>query len=406
MFASVLCHLNKDETASELISTSSNLFFVMRLAAKSMANPRIYVLRGSVLPSRKIYHLWPYHKRFVAEKLYYNGKYRNPSSHEYAIWATIPRTAILYNFALKDLERHLVGNPHMASIFRMSEMHTKRGNTSISKGFKKDKLELSIAMVLGIAQLMPEFGIVITSPAAIIARLVSEIIRGFALDLQRTTPERWEMLAGAFAYALSEGIEGSAFGQQHLIRAKEAFLSGARTGIGELNWHLNAKKQTKMKRKCLRLGLGVSQQTVPRATEQRQQAIELATYEHELLEEEDEDFDEEDDEEEDQEEDEIVQDVIDQEEADQEMVDQDISDRDSLNQSNDTTIDEEELETDIEEEMVVLDSQGRDLQHRGSQRRTSHPREVTSRSNKIGKDIIIIEDSDDEDYVVDCDMEY
>ena len=111
MFAAVLCHLNNDETATELISTTSNLFFAMRLAAKSNANPRIYVIRGGAMPKKKVFHLWPYHLRFKAERLYYNGKYMNPASHEYAIWATIPRNAIVHDFAFADLERHLVGNP-------------------------------------------------------------------------------------------------------------------------------------------------------------------------------------------------------------------------------------------------------------------------------------------------------
>jgi hypothetical protein len=201
MFAAVLCHLNNDDTASELISTTSNLFFALRLAAKSNANPRIYVIRGGAMPREKVFHLWPYHSRFKDERLFYNGKYRNPSSHEYAVWATIPRTAIIHDFAFADLERHLLGNPYMAPVFRIDEMKTKKGNTNILQNFKKDKLDLTLATIEGIARLMPKFGITVTSPTPVIARLISEIIRSFEIDLPKTTPTQWDILGRAFAFA-------------------------------------------------------------------------------------------------------------------------------------------------------------------------------------------------------------
>ncbi|KAG9522339.1 hypothetical protein KCV07_g3032, partial [Aureobasidium melanogenum] len=257
MFAAVLNHLNRDETASELISTTSNLFFALRLAAKSDANPRIYIIRGSAMPSKKIFHLWPYHLRFLAGKLYYNGKYRNPSSHEYALWATLPQPAILGSFALADLERHLVGNPQMSILLRIDEMRSNKGNTHIRRVFRKDHLDLTLAMVDGIAQLLPSFGITVLSHTTVIARLVSELIRGFELELPKTTPTQWDVLAGAFAYALSYHAKQTYVAEIDLVQAKEAFLSGARAGLGELNWHLNPKKQAKMIKKGVSLGLGV-----------------------------------------------------------------------------------------------------------------------------------------------------
>lgn len=62
-----------------------------------------------------------------------------------------------------------------------------------------------------------------------------------------------------------------------------------------------------------------------------------------------------------------------------------------------TTEEEDEAKTDIEGD---IGSDAEDEIKVVSSRRISHPREVTSRSKRIGADIIILDDSDDEDFVM------
>ncbi|KAK6003306.1 hypothetical protein QM012_001151 [Aureobasidium pullulans] len=335
------------------------------------------------MPYQKVFHLWPYHLRFKAERLYYNGKYMNPSSHEYAVWATIPRTAIIYNFAFADLERHLIGNPYMASVFRIDNMRTNKGNTHIQQDFKMDNLDFSLATVDGIARLMPTFGVTVTSPAPVIARLLSEIIRGFVVDLPKTTPTQWDILAGAFAYALSSYAKQTHVAEVYLLRAKEAFLSGARTGLGELNWHLNPQKQARMVKKGVLVGLGVGMESVIdparlEATKNIQKAIAQFAYKGSQDEELDENPGMNDT-------DTLVANA---------RVEHEIDDEDTL-------VADEEPETDIEEYIVIEQSRS------PRRRRTSYPREVTRRSPKKSNETFIILDcSEDEDYVADSDMEY
>jgi hypothetical protein len=415
MFAAVLCHLNNDRTASELISTTSNLFFAMRLAAKSSANPHICVIRGGAMPREKIFHLWPYHLRFLEQKLYYNGKYRNPSSHEYAVWATIPENAIICDFSLADLERHLVGNPYMASIFRIEEMKSKQGNGSILKNFKKDKLDLTLATIEGIARLMPQFGISVTSPTPVIARLISEIIRSFEIDLPKTTPTQWDILGGAFAFALSYHGEKTHVAESYLVQAKEAFLSGMRTGIGELNWHLSPTKQAKMARKGLSLGLGFNQARVNPATLESNKEFQKtvaqfaykekgANLDQDLMMDEYEDdtlFDNDG-------EDPFIRTTTTTrnfmptatKKTRKEVVMIDQSDEEAKTEiEEEHTETEEEADTDIEETIVVRTPQS-------SQRgRISYAREASHSGKKINEKFIIFDCSDDEDYVVDSDMD-
>jgi hypothetical protein len=400
LFVSALSHLNEEETASELISTTSNFFFAMRLAAKSDANPHIYVIRGSAMPKRKIFHLWPYHKKFKKLRLYYGGKYRNPSSHEYALWATLPRDAIIYDFALADLERHLIGNLYMSSIFRIYEMRTGKSNKKIRDGFADDKLDLTLASIDGIAKLMPQFGITVTSPAPFIARLISEIIRGFAIELPKNTPAQWNMLGGAFAYALSYYANQTHLAETDLVRAKEAFLSGVRSGLGELNWHLSPEKQNRMIKKGLSLGLGVNQIEVDterlESNKRFRRNIARFSYgeknveldpdmimdEDDTLINEDDDNDDEDEEEEDDDEDDdtLVQ------STDQEAVTREHNEN-------------EEAATDIE---VIAVKAPPESQHS----QVSVVIEASQPSNRVNEAIIISDSSDDdEDYIADTDNE-
>lgn len=274
LFATVLNHLNKVRFSSELISTTSNLFFAMRLAAKSNANPRICVVRGSVLPYQKVYHAYPYHLRYKDARMFFNGTYMNPSSHEYLIWATIPRTAILCDIAFKDIERHLAGNPEMDAALRIEALRSRDGNPNLQKKFAREKVDLTLGLTEGLARFLPAFGVDANAPGPVIARLISELVRGFKIDLHKTSPTRWDMLASAFAFALTERDRD--IDERQLLCAKEAFLAGVRIGIGELNWHLSPSKRVKMLRKEAQLGLGansmlVDQVEIPNSQPQQQQ---------------------------------------------------------------------------------------------------------------------------------------
>jgi hypothetical protein len=407
MFAAVLCHLNNDDIASELISTTSNLFFAMRLAAKSNANPRVYVIRGGALARKKVFHVWPYHLRFKDERLFYNGKYRNPSSHEYAVWATIPRPAIIYDFAFADLERHLVGNPYMSAVLRINEMRTSKGNTHIRRDFKKDNLDLTLATIEGIARLMPQFGIAVTSPAPVVARLISEIIRSFELDLPKTTPTQWNILGGAFAYALSVYANQTHVSETYLLQAKEAFLSGMRTGVGELNWHLNPVKQAKMVKKGLSLGLGVGQAEIDierlKSKNRFQKTVARFAYKPKDMGHEQDMMDEDDT---------LIGDedppvankpaevvmIDDDEDEDYTLVE--TEEAGTTNKEHTEHEEDEEAETDIEEAFVV-----RTPPPSSRRSRVSFTREASQLSQKFNETFIIYDCSDDEDYVAESDIE-
>lgn len=255
LFATIVKHINCVEFTSDVISTTSNLFFALTQAAKSTANPRIKVMRSSLLPKEAIYHARPYHLRIKGKRWFFAGKWNNSTYHEYLIWAKIPQTAVLCDFSFADLERHLVGNPSMQRVLRIDSLRSNDSNTNLRNQFKKENLILSFPMVEGLAIFLRHFAIDVRTPGTIIARLVSETMRGFVIGLSETTALRWDMLAQAFAFALTAHEPNAIISERTLFEVKEAFKLGLCTSLGDINWHLDANKKRLMLMRGVQKGL-------------------------------------------------------------------------------------------------------------------------------------------------------
>jgi hypothetical protein len=257
LFTTIVNHINYVKSSSEVISTTSNLFFAMTRAAKSTANPRIKVICSSLLHKEAIYHARPYHWRIKGKRWFFAGKWNNSTYHEYLIWAKIPQTAVLCDFSFADLERHLIGNPSMQQGLRINSLRSGDSNTNLTNQFKKENLILSFPMVEGLAKFLRHFSIDVRTPRTIIARLVSETMRGFVIGLPETTALRWDMLAEAFTFALTAHEPMTNVSEETLFGVKEAFKLGLCTSLGDINWHLNAKKKRSMLMRGTRKGLDV-----------------------------------------------------------------------------------------------------------------------------------------------------
>ncbi|KEQ61389.1 uncharacterized protein M437DRAFT_52219, partial [Aureobasidium melanogenum CBS 110374] len=255
LFTTIVNHINYVKTPSEVISTTSNLFFAMTRAAKSTANPRIKVICSSFIPKEAIYHARPYHWRIKGKRWFFAGKWNNSTYHEYLIWAKIPQTAVLCDFSFAELERHSIGNPSMQQVLRINSLRSGDGNTNLTNQFKKENLILSFPMVEGLAKFLRHFSIDVRTPYTIIARLVSETMRGFVIGLPETTALRWNMLAEAFTFALTAHEPMTNVSEETLYGVKEAFKLGLCTSLGDINWHLDANKKRLMLMRGTQKGL-------------------------------------------------------------------------------------------------------------------------------------------------------
>jgi hypothetical protein len=180
-----------------------------------------------------------------------------------------------------------------------------------------------------------------------------------------------------------------------------------RTGIGELNWHLNPVKQAKMIKKGLALGLGVSQAEADHArlesNRKFKNSIARFTCKEKNVEPDQDMMDENDDLLDD--EDPFVETmtinnnksmptVTKKTQSEIVVIDDEETETDNEEHSDE---DDEEAETDIEESIIVKTPPR-------SQRR-SYAREASQASNKFNETFIIFDCSDDEDYIGDSDME-
>ncbi|KAH0362228.1 hypothetical protein KCU65_g8186, partial [Aureobasidium melanogenum] len=257
LFTTIVNHINYAKTPSEVISTTSNLFFAMTRAAKLTANPRIKVIYSDLIPKEAIYYARPYHWRIKDKKWFFAGKWNNSTYHEYLIWAKIPQTAVLCDFSFAELERYLIGNPSMQQVLRINSLRSGDGNTNLTNQFKKENLVLSFPMVEGLAKFLRHFSIDIRTSPTIIARLVSETMRGFVVGLPETTALRWNMLAEAFTFALTADEPMTNVSEETLYGVKEAFKLGLCTSLGDINWHLDADKKRLMLMRGTQKGLDV-----------------------------------------------------------------------------------------------------------------------------------------------------
>ncbi|KAH0382867.1 hypothetical protein KCU92_g5840, partial [Aureobasidium melanogenum] len=140
---------------------------------------------------------------------------------------------------------------------RINSLRSGDSNTNLTNQFKKENLILSFPMVEGLAKFLRHFSIDVRTPRTIIARLVSETMRGFVIGLPETTALRWDMLAEAFTFALTAHEPMTNVSEETLFGVKEAFKLGLCTSLGDINWHLNAKKKRSMLMRGTRKGLDV-----------------------------------------------------------------------------------------------------------------------------------------------------
>jgi hypothetical protein len=266
----ILSHTTGTRLTSELISVTSDFYFVLRMAQKKVAeganNVRISIIRGSVLQrpdgvNPRVYHAKPYYQYYKAHKLYLGNTYKNPASHEYLVWANIPSTAVLHDIALENLERHVLSIPsvHIALRFDDLKRHDVN-NINMQKLYSKYPVTLTMELTTGLARFLPLIGIKCDCAAAVIAKVVAEFIRGWRIRLPTQNGNEWEFLGNLFAFTLSyhSGARTAHGEQQQQLRNTQAFLSGLCSGLGVANWHVDMEKQQAMQRRANKHGLAIS----------------------------------------------------------------------------------------------------------------------------------------------------
>lgn len=126
-------HIKYDKVHSPFISTSNSLVWAFRQASKKMEEAkketplRGQKLRLSVINAKAVggndkkgyYYVPPYFRLLKEKKVFDNGVWNYGGTSDFLIWATIPREAILCDFAIEDLSNLYSSFLDIGNVFRL-----------------------------------------------------------------------------------------------------------------------------------------------------------------------------------------------------------------------------------------------------------------------------------------------
>lgn len=262
MMADVENHLNRNRFSSPFISVAADLFWVVRLAIRyaleGAKHVRISLINAEAIGADRAYFVPPYHEQLFNKRAFTNGAQRYRGTQERLVWAEIPPRAIVLDLSLREVYEHVSANAVMASAIQLDYIGRKGVSVAnIRRQLKQAPCVMGLELAAGIARLLLSFGIGAThTPAPMIAKLVSDIVRGWEITLQKDSPARWKRLAAAFAYALTD-VEREV-DDARLGALETAFLCGLRSGLGKPNWQYSPELTGELQRKAARLGLDES----------------------------------------------------------------------------------------------------------------------------------------------------
>ncbi|GAB7353640.1 hypothetical protein MBLNU459_g4052t2 [Dothideomycetes sp. NU459] len=250
-------HLNRNPVSSPFISVSFSLFWVVRQALKQAAKGvrcgRITIINAQVAGAgNRAFFVPPFHQQLKNKKVFTRYAWTYRGSHEFVIWGAIPANAILCNMSLQDLEARVSRLPHVRTAMRFDLLSMPGiGNTRVRKRLQEHARPLTLDLTVDLARLLLSLGVDATAPPARIAKLVSDFIQGWAINVERDSSARWNRLAAPFAFELNSRNASEA----QLRAVEEAFLYGLKSGLGDFNWQASPQKTGVMQRRVARAGL-------------------------------------------------------------------------------------------------------------------------------------------------------
>ncbi|KAJ9627008.1 hypothetical protein H2203_003468 [Taxawa tesnikishii (nom. ined.)] len=256
----VKAHINRNHIHSPFISVCITLNWVIRQALQAQSrdetNPRICVIDASIAGrNRKAFYPGPYHREIKKYRPYENGAQLYSGTYEFLIWGNIPKEAIICDFPLSHLREHVDGIPELSSMlgFDILSQHRRSFRNVILPQLQARNVQVKPSIIPAMASLATFLGIDATSPAAYISKVVADIIEGWGIRPSIDSWAAWYDKAKLFAIYLSTISMSGPFDQKETA---EAFLAGARAGLGQYDWFRFPSKERTVNTRASRVGLG------------------------------------------------------------------------------------------------------------------------------------------------------
>lgn len=146
--------------------------------------------------------------------------------------------------------------PAVAEALRLEQLE-QRGDYrgKILPEFKRQRVGLSTHVVGGIAKVVKILGLTYQSDTDHLSHVISDIVQGWALDVEGRDSDKWQEAANHFAYNMcrNPGLLPS-LKDQELV--KMAFLQGVRMGLGDFNVRHTPERLRLMQQRLKARGLG------------------------------------------------------------------------------------------------------------------------------------------------------
>lgn len=126
------------------------------------------------------------------------------------------------------------------------------GNTRARERLREQAPQLTAELTIEFASLLIAFGVNTATPTAMIAKLVSDFVQGWAIDVANNSKARWRRHAAIFAYQLDNNRNAS---EAQFQAVEQAFLDGLSSGVGDFNWQADPIKTRVMAKRATKAGL-------------------------------------------------------------------------------------------------------------------------------------------------------
>lgn len=260
-------HINQHPVATPFVSVTNQAVRVLRIAmlerlakedGQQKADPgHVTVLNASALDPRTVFHAKP---MFDAARRKWRpwteGVFRYGSSHEFLIWHEIPASAIVHTFSMSAFRKETEG---VLSLTMLRDPIDR-----MRASLKNCGLKLTLESVKQITRIVPLFGLGIDSPIGHIQHLITDLVRGWEVQIDSLSSEAWLELADCFVTEVCQASNPNMTIQDFALLHRQgtvqslraAFIYGIRGSRGKLNTLLDPSLSDDFMKRAARKGLG------------------------------------------------------------------------------------------------------------------------------------------------------
>ncbi|KAF2172438.1 hypothetical protein M409DRAFT_17671 [Zasmidium cellare ATCC 36951] len=254
-------HLNKKPVDSPFISTSSSLLWIiseklLKGLKDGNTSGRLTIIDATALKKETVFYVNPFHRAIKKTYAFTDGAWRYAGTNEYLVWRDIPRRAILHTFNSRDLLQLSASSQSVHAALRLEVLDQPR--TSLVGGkvpmLRSGNVQLNADIVVGLTKLCKFFGLDAHSSMEHISHIVSDVVQGWVLQVERRERHEWDQLATIFAENIAKRSTAPVSVTEKDCM-KMAFLNGVSWGDGPINARHSAELIARKDRKAKAKGL-------------------------------------------------------------------------------------------------------------------------------------------------------